>query len=37
MRAKAPRKKDKKFFQRTAAKVKKVNLPGRIYRGGFRF
>lgn len=37
MRAKAPRKKDKVHFQRTAAKVKKVNLPGVIYRGGFRF
>lgn len=37
LRAKAPSKKDKKFFRRTAAKVKKVNLPGRIYRGGFRF
>ena len=37
MRAKAPPKKDKNFFKRTAAKVKKVNLPGKIYRGGFRF
>lgn len=37
MRAKAPPKKDKGFFRRTAAKVKKVNLPGKIYRGGFRF
>lgn len=37
MRAKAPSKKDKKHFQRTASKVKKVNLPGKIYRGGFRF
>lgn len=37
MRAKAPPKKDKKYFQRTASKVKKVNLPGKIYRGGIRF
>lgn len=37
MRAKAPAKKDKNYFKRTASKVKKVNLPGKIYRGGFRF
>lgn len=37
MRAKAPLKKDKRFFRRTAAKVKKVNLPAKVYRGGFRF
>lgn len=37
MRAKAPPKKDKRFFRRTAAKVKKVNLPAKVYRGGFRF
>lgn len=37
MRAKAPPKKDKGFFRRTAAIVKKVNLPARVYRGGFRF
>lgn len=37
MRAKAPPKKDKRFFKRTASKIKKVNLTPRIYRGGFRF
>lgn len=28
---------DKKIFTRTANKVKAVNLPGKIYRGGIRF
>lgn len=37
MRAKAPAKKDKNFFKRTASKVKKVNLAAKVYRGGFRF
>ena len=37
MRAKAPPKKDKGFFRRTASKVKKVNLPAKVFRGGFRF
>lgn len=37
MRAKAPPKKDKRYFRRTAAKVKKVNLPAKVFRGGFRF
>lgn len=37
MRAKAPRKKDNNYFKRTATKVKKVNLPAKVYRGGFRF
>lgn len=37
MRAKAPPKKDKRFFGRTASKVKKVNLSAKVYRGGFRF
>lgn len=36
-RAKVNRKKDKKIFTRTATKVKAVNLPGKIYRGGTRF
>lgn len=29
--------KDKKIFTRTASKVKAVNLPEKIYRGGIRF
>lgn len=37
MRAKAPPKKDKGYFRRTASKIKKVNLPAKVYRGGFRF
>lgn len=36
-RAKTNPKKDKKIFSRTATKVKAVNLPGTIYRGGIRF
>lgn len=28
---------DKRFFSRTAAKVKAINLPYVLYRGGFRF
>lgn len=38
MKARAPtsRKKDKRIFTRTASKVKKINLPGTIYRGGIR-
>lgn len=38
MKSRAPtnRKKDKRIFTRTAAKVKKINLPGKIYRGGIR-
>ena len=28
---------DKKIFRRTATKVKAVNLPQKIYRGGIRF
>lgn len=35
-RAKTNPKKDKKIFTRTASKVKKINLPGTIYRGGIR-
>lgn len=27
---------DKKLFSRTAAKVKSINLPKRIFRGGIR-
>lgn len=29
--------KDKKHFTRTATKVKAINLPDKIYRGGIRF
>lgn len=28
---------DKKIFTRTASKVKAINLPSKIYRGGLRF
>lgn len=28
---------DKKRFTRTASKVKSINLPQKIYRGGIRF
>lgn len=31
------KRKDKKIFTRTASKVKAVNLPEKIYRGGIRF
>lgn len=31
------KRKDKKLFTRTASKVKAVNLPEKIYRGGIRF
>lgn len=31
------KRKDKKIFTRTASKVKAVNLPDKIYRGGIRF
>lgn len=39
MRRRAPtsKKKDKKIFRRTATKVKAVNLPEKVYRGGIRF
>lgn len=36
-RAKTNKKKDKKIFQRTATKIKAINLPGKTYRGGIRF
>lgn len=29
--------KDKKHFTRTASKVKAINLPEKVYRGGIRF
>lgn len=31
------KRKDRKIFTRTASKVKAVNLPEKIYRGGIRF
>lgn len=37
MRKRVPKSVDKKIFTRTASTVKRVNLPGIIYRGGFRF
>lgn len=36
-RAKTNKVVDRKIFRRTAAKVKAVNLPQKIYRGGIRF
>lgn len=38
MKARAPtnRKKDKKIFTRTASKVKAINIPAKIFRGGIR-
>lgn len=36
-RMKVNKKTDKKVFQRTASKVKAINLPKRVYRGGIRF
>lgn len=35
-RKRMPSRTDKKFFRRTAAKSKKVNIDPVIYRGGFR-
>lgn len=34
--AKMPKRKDKKIFQRTAAKSKKMNIAPKIFRGGIR-
>lgn len=36
MRRRVSPKKDKKFFSRTAAKTKAINLPTKIFRGGIR-
>lgn len=36
-RQKVNPKRDKAIFMRTASKVKAINLPMRIYRGGIRF
>lgn len=37
MRAPVDAATDKGYFRRTAAKVKAINLPYKLYRGGFRF
>ena len=37
MRRSASRRKDGRYFTRTASHVKAVNLNDRVYRGGFRF
>lgn len=34
--AKMPKKLDKKVFNRTAAKSKKINIAPKIFRGGIR-
>lgn len=36
-RKKTVRKVDKKIFTRTARKVKAINLPQKVFRGGIRF
>lgn len=36
MRRRVNKKHDKKIFTRTASKVKAINLPDKIYRGGIR-
>lgn len=36
MRSKAPPRKDRAHFTRTAAKVKAVNLSSKAFRGGIR-
>lgn len=35
-RKKMPKKKDNKFFRRTAAKSKKINITPTFFRGGIR-
>lgn len=37
MRSRAPHRKDRKVFARTASKTKAVNLANMTYRGGIRF
>lgn len=37
MRREVNPRKDERYFSRTASTTKSVNLPTRIYRGGFRF
>lgn len=36
MRKRQPKRKDGKFFTRTAVRAKKINLNPTIYRGGIR-
>lgn len=35
-RRRQPRRKDKRYFSRTAAQAKKINIDPTIYRGGLR-
>lgn len=35
-RKRQPRRKDKRYFSRTAAQAKKINIDPTIYRGGLR-
>lgn len=37
MRHKVSRRKDRKIFAKTAGRINKLNLPGRVQRGGTRF
>lgn len=37
MRARAPVRKDKKHFSRTASSTRSVNLGNVVFRGGIRF
>ena len=37
MRREASKRKDERYFRRTAVHTKSVNLSDRIYRGGIRF
>lgn len=37
MRRRVNRRKDQRYFRRTADNTKSVNLSDRIYRGGIRF
>lgn len=36
MRVKAPRRKDRRIFRKTANKSKKINLAPKTFRGGIR-
>lgn len=36
MRKHQPRRKDRRYFSRTAAQSKKINIDPTIYRGGLR-
>lgn len=37
MRKKQPRRKDRRFFSRTADRSRRINIDPVIYRGGIRF